>query len=145
MLAVSEGWRVELDVERIEVDSELPGRFAPARELEGAELDNALTVPPTGQGYAEVLYAAGVTEASVRCGDGDRVTRVLWDGDFLRYLWIVTVSGAVDLDLCLLLEPCTTRPYRLEEAIVLGEHRTLAAGEQRAWWVEMEALDSMEA
>jgi len=44
---------------------------------------------------------------------------------------------------CLLFEPCTSRPYRLEEAVELGEAVSLREGEERAWWTEVESLDAV--
>lgn len=136
MLSVCPGWLVETGAEELIADAEAPGRFSA-----GARIAAVPPVPDPGQGWSEVLYASGTAEASVGSPDGNGRTRLTWSPDFLRHLWIVTVTGAFGLDLCLLFEPCTTRPYRLAEAIVAGEAADLGMGESREWWVEIESLD----
>jgi galactose mutarotase-like enzyme len=143
MLAVSEGWRIDLERDAVESDSELPGRFQPTTRLDEGQRERALIVPAPNQGWSEVLYASRSHQARVSSPDRSRTTRVAWDEDFLRHLWIVTISGELDLDLCLLFEPCTSRPYRLEEAVDLGEAVSLGEGEERAWWTEVESLDAV--
>jgi hypothetical protein len=64
-----------------------------------------------------------------------------WSEGFFGNLWVVTITGVLEIDLCLVLEPCTTRPYRLPEAIAAGEACSLRGGEERTWWVELESLD----
>lgn len=59
------------------------------------------------------------------------------------FLWIVTVSGAANLDLCLLLEPSTSAPYRIEDAITRNRARTLDAGQSHIYEVELESLDKL--
>ncbi len=136
MLAVAPGWTIEVSAEAVTADAEMPGRFHP-----GESVGNVPSLPPAGEGWLEVLYAAAASEATVASVDGCSRTRMTWDTTFLRHLWIVTVTGAANVDLCLLFEPCTTRPYRLEEAITAGEATDLAAGERRRWWTELESLD----
>ncbi|CAN5286610.1 hypothetical protein BH18ACT14_BH18ACT14_04550 [soil metagenome] len=143
MLAVAEGWRIDLESDGVESDSEMPGRFQPATRLDEGQRERALIVPGPNQGWSEVLYASRSYQARVSSPDGSRTTRVAWDEDFLRHLWIVTVSGELDLDLCLLFEPCTSRPYRLEEAVEFAEAMSLREGEERTWWTEVESLDAV--
>jgi hypothetical protein len=145
LLAVETGWRVDLPEVILEADQELHGRFAPGELLEPDDARRSLTAPEENEGWAEVLYAGGVSSATVVSADGSRATRVAWDSSFLRHLWIVTVTGELDIPLCIVLEPCTTRPYRLEEAIQGGEAATLTAGVSRRWWTELESLDSRAA
>jgi hypothetical protein len=136
MLAVRPGWIVEIETADFVADIEAPGRFAA-----GAHVNAVPPVPGPGEGWSEVLYTFGVAEASVASPDGRSRTRVAWNTDFLRYLWVVTVTGAFGVDLCLLFEPCTTKPYRLEDAIAAGAAERLVGGESRSWWTEIESLD----
>jgi hypothetical protein len=142
MLAVDKDWRISIDADGVQADAEMPGRFQPGQALAPAELERALVVPDSDAGWAEVLYVTGTAEAAVLSPDGRFGTRIAWDSSFLRHLWIVTVTGLLDLDLCLLFEPCTTRPYRLEEAIETSAAPSLVSGETREWWVELESLDA---
>ena len=137
MLSVRPGWIVELGGDELVADEEAPGRF-PA----GARVGSVPPVPSPGEGWSEVLYTSGIEEAGVLSPDRTSHTRLAWSSGFLRYLWIVTVTGAFGLDLCLLFEPCTTMPYRVADAIAAGEAAYLDAGETREWWVELESLDS---
>jgi hypothetical protein len=89
-----------------------------------------------------VLYVDGAAEAVVRSPDGRCATRVAWDPQTLPSLWIVVVSGDAGIDLALLFEPCTSRPYRMEDAIAEGTARSLAAGESLTAWCEVESLDT---
>ena len=50
--------------------------------------------------------------------------------------------GRCHVDDCLLIEPCTSRPYRLEEAIDTGSAPSLGGGEQVNWWVEIESIEA---
>jgi hypothetical protein len=141
MLRVGSGWSVRVEAPELVVDTELAGRFEPAATLSGGDRDRALTVPSPRQGWSEVLYASSIATASVESPDGRQRTRMSWDEDYLRHLWIVTVTGELDVDLCVLLEPCTSRPYRLTDAITAGTACSLAAGAEIHWWVELESLD----
>ena len=140
MLAVDTGWRIDLDAAYIEVDAEAPGRFTPG-SLPASARASALTIPAAGEGWSEVLYAAGVNLAQVGSSDGAATTRIAWDDGFLPELWLVTVTGQLGLDLCFLFEPCTSRPYRLDEAIASDRAVRLARGERRQFWCELESLD----
>ena len=136
MLAVAPGWRVDPGPGLLRADSELHGRHAPSATVAAAP-----PVPAPDGGWVEVVYAFGRTSAAVQSPDGSAVSRLAWDRSFLPYLWIVTVTGEADLDLCVLLEPSTARAWRMEDAIENGTAVQLAAGERRAWWVELESLD----
>ena len=68
-------------------------------------------------------------------------TRIAWDRVFFRHLWVVTLSGFESVDLALVLEPCTTRPYRLDEAIPSGTAVSLGPGDERTFWSEVESVD----
>jgi hypothetical protein len=142
MLQVGQGWRIDLPSGVLESDAELPGRFLAGATLGLDDRVRALVVPAANEGWAEVLYVSAVSWASVGSADAISLTRVSWDEAFLRHLWIVTVTGDLDLDLCLLFEPSTTRPYRLEEAIGLRENARLPTGRARTWWTEVESLDA---
>lgn len=141
MLAVGEGWRIDLPPATMVPDAEMRGRFASVTPLDGGDRERALVLPPPAQGWSEVLYVSGVAQASVRSSDGAYSTRLTWDAGFLRHLWLVTVSGEMDLDLCFLFEPCTSRPYRLDDAIAAGEAASLPTGAERTWWTELESMD----
>lgn len=136
MLAVASGWAIDVGGEALEADEEAPGRYAGNRCV-----DVTPVVPHAGGGWSEVLYATGPTEAVVISPDGRRRTRMIWDAGFLRHLWVVTVTGQFDLDLCLLFEPSTSRPYRVDDAAAEGEAVRLARDETRRWWTELESLD----
>jgi hypothetical protein len=100
-----------------------------------------LVVPEGGQGWQEVLYAPATGTASVVSLDEQSGTRITWDEVFFRHLWMVTLSGFESVDLALVLEPCTTRPYRLDEAIAGGTAVSLGPGDERIYWSEVESLD----
>jgi hypothetical protein len=140
MLAVAPGWTIDVGGAALEGDNEAPGRYA-----ETGHVEVTLAVPPAGEGWSEVLYATGPTRAAVISPDGRHGTRMTWDAAFLRHLWVVTVTGQFDLDLCLLFEPSTSRPYRVDDAVAEGEAAALAGGETRRWWTELESLDSAES
>lgn len=143
MLGVAEGWSIELPEQatNLEVDHELPGRLGRGRRLDRSEWETIRRIPPVSSAVGEVVYVDGVGEATVRSVDGRSATRVSWDTSFYRHLWLVVITGAYGLDDCLLIEPCTTRPYRLEDAIPAGSTRSLEAGQELNWWVEIESLD----
>ncbi len=143
MLGVQEGWRIELPsaATTIEADTELSGRLEPGRILTRAEWELASEIPAISSAVGEVVYVDGVGEAVVRSKDGRAATRVSWDTSFYKHLWLVVITGAYGLEDCLLIEPCTTRPFRLEEAIPAGSTRSLERGEEVSWWVEVESLD----
>jgi hypothetical protein len=143
MLAVAEGWTIELPSTstNLAADAMLPGRHDPGAHLDLAAWALANKVPSRTAEVCEVVYAEGVTEASVWAPDSRVGTRVVWDGSFLKHLWLVTITGRFGLDDCLLIEPCTSRPYRLEEAIDAGSAPSLGSGEQVDWWVEVESVD----
>src|SRR5581483_4861482 len=128
MLAVDTGWRIDPGTADVEADDVDPGRAAPGAVC-GALLDRVLTVPPPSQGWQEVLYMPGGGSASVASADGSVGTLVQWDTDFFPSLWVVTLSGFQDVDLAVVLEPCTSRPYRLGEAAAAGTAKSLVAGE----------------
>jgi galactose mutarotase-like enzyme len=144
MLAVEEGWRIELPAggRDFEADRELPGRPAPG-PLDEAQIAETATIPARRDEVCEVIYVDGVASAAVRSPDGARQTGARWDGDFLRHLWLVTITGRFGLDDCLLIEPCTSRPYRLEEAIEQGTAASFGPGEEARWWFELESLDEL--
>ena len=101
-------------------------------------------MPAGSQGWQEVLYADAAGEGPRSAAAmGSATTRVCWDTEFFGNLWIVTLSGFESIDLALVLEPCTTRPYRLDEAIAGGYAKTFAPGAQRAFWSEVESLDNV--
>jgi hypothetical protein len=140
MLAVARGWRVEgLDEVPLEVDDILSGRLDTG-VLPAAARSLALTMPGAGVGLIEVLYAFGVGSVEVAAPDGRARTRVEWDEGFLPWLWVCTVSGEVGIDLCVVLEPCTSAPYRVPDAIRAGTTAELWAGARAEWWVEIEGL-----
>ncbi len=143
MLGVAQGWRIELPSEaaHFEADSDLPGRLGVGRPLRRQEWESVSSIPPVISGVGELVYVDGVSEASVRSPDGRACTRVRWDASFLQHLWLVVITGAYGLDDCLIIEPCTTRPYRLDEAISADTTVGLAAGSTLSWWVEVESLD----
>ncbi len=143
MLAVEQGWRIELPAgaHSFEADRELPGRPA-AGPLDEAQVAETATIPAPRDEVCEVVYVDGVAGAAVRSPDGTHGTAARWDEGFLRHLWLVTITGRFGLDDCLLIEPCTSRPYRLEDAIDAGTARFLAEGEEAGWWFELESLDA---
>jgi galactose mutarotase-like enzyme len=142
MLAVEEGWRIELPsgAHSFEADRELPGRPAPGH-LDAAQIAETAVIPARRDEVCEVVYVDGVDSASVRSPDGAHRTSAHWDEGFLRHLWLVTITGRYGLDDCLLIEPCTSRPYRLEDAIDTGTAAAHEAGEDAGWWVALESRD----
>jgi hypothetical protein len=140
MLAVSAGWKIEVGEVSLEADSRDPGRV-PAGLVSSSARETVLVIPEGGQGWQEVLYAPATGTASVVSPDGRTGTRITWDKVFFRHLWVVTLSGFESVDLALVLEPCTTRPYRLNEAIAGGTAVSLGPGDERMFWSEVESLD----
>ncbi len=141
MLDVNEGWRIDVGDAPLEADSGDPGRVDPGT-ISPSRRSTVLSVPTGRQGWQEVLYAPAPGTASVASPDGRSGTQISWDTEFFRELWVVTLSGFASVDLALVLEPCTSRPYRLEEAIPAGTAVTLAPGEVRTFWSEVESLDT---
>jgi hypothetical protein len=141
MLAVAPGWRIAVGDVTLEADRLDPGRARPG-PVSGAGREAVLSLPERGQGWQEVIYARATGEASVESADARSRTRVRWDESFFRHLWIVTLSGFESVDLALVLEPCTTRPYRLDEAIAASQAATLEAGARQRFWSEVESLDA---
>jgi hypothetical protein len=143
MLAVGEGWAVRLPREAgsVRADELLSGRFAPGALLTPSDAASACVVPARASELCEVVYVDGVSSAEVWSADGRSGTRLSWDARALPHLWLVTITGRFGLDDCLLIEPCTSRPYRLDEAIAAGRSVSLSAGETWSAWVEVESLD----
>jgi galactose mutarotase-like enzyme len=138
MLNVADGWRVELPSGHARADTEVPGRFAAGEELgERRTID----VLPSGQEAFEVLFVEGASEASVAAPDGGPRTRVAWDDEFFRHLWIVGIANAVGIDHVVQLEPSTSHIYLLDAAVEKGTAVSLDGGSERAWWVEIESRD----
>jgi hypothetical protein len=138
MLAVAPGWRIDPGKARIEADRRDPGRATPGVVNEVAR-GEVLVLPAPAQGWQEVLYVRAPGMASVRSPDGTHETRVLWDTSFFPFLWIVTLSGFLTIDLALVLEPCTSWPYRLDEALANGSAMSLRAGDVRTFWSIVES------
>jgi hypothetical protein len=139
MLAVEPGWRSSFTGSTAFArDSVLPGRV-PAAGVPPQQP----TVPDRNLGWSEVVYATGCTRARIGSPDESRVTEISWDPAFFRHLWVTTVTGEVGIDLCVLLEPSTTRPYRMSEAVPSGDAMRLAAGERVSFWVEVESRDGV--
>jgi galactose mutarotase-like enzyme len=143
-LAVGEGWRIEHASQRLSADEEAPGRFPPGT-LSHRRRRAAAVLPAPNLGLAEVLYADGLNAAVVRSPDGRYATRVAWNTEALPHLWIVLISGVLGIDLTLLFEPCTSRPYLLDHAIAAGTARSLAVGESFEAWCEVESTDETAA
>jgi hypothetical protein len=141
MLSVAAGWRIVLGDAALEADRLDPGRVPPG-PLAGAAREAVLVVPGGRRGWQEVVYGDATGEASVASPDGRHGTQVCWDKEFFRHLWIVTLSGFESVDLALVLEPCTARPYRLDEVVASGLAVTLEAGEERRFWSEVVSLDA---
>lgn len=139
MLAVAPGWQIEPGSTVIEADRVDPGRAAPG-PVDTEWLERVLTVPPPSQGWQEVLYAPGLGAASVGSRDGDVGTLVRWDAEFFSSLWVVTLSGFETVDLAVVLEPCTSWPYRLDEAAAQGTAKELLAGRTYRFWSSVESL-----
>jgi hypothetical protein len=133
MLAVAPGWHVDAGTTDFDADAADPGRGVPGR---------VLAVPPPSQGWQEVLYAPAHGAASVVSPGRDVGTSVRWDAGFFRWLWVVTLSGFEGVDLAVVLEPCTSRPYRLDEAVSAGTARELLPGRTYRFWSSVEAFGS---
>jgi hypothetical protein len=130
MLAVGPGWRIDAGTTDLAADAVDPGRGAPG---------GILTTPPPSQGWQEVLYAPAAGAASVVSPGGELGTTVRWDTDFFPWLWVVTLSGFEGVDLAVVLEPCTSRPYRLDDAVAAGTAKELLPGRTHRFWSSVEA------
>ncbi|HEY0415841.1 MAG TPA: hypothetical protein VGC78_05595 [Gaiellaceae bacterium] len=139
MLAVEPGWRIDPGTAAVDADANDPGRAAPGR-LDAATLDRVLTLPEPSLGWQEILYAPAAGVATVSSPEGTAATRVTWDREFFPWLWLVTLSGFVSVDLALVVEPCTTRPYRLDEAVAEGTAAQLVRGSTYRFWSCVEAV-----
>jgi hypothetical protein len=144
MLAVDTGWTIELDdaPRNTAADTEYPGRFGPGQPLGEDEWEQARAVPPGSPTVTEVLYIDGVASGRVVSVDGLRRTRVAWDASRLPHLWICTIAGLAGHGTFVLLEPCTSRPYRLDDAVAAGTALSLPAGMLWSAWTEVESLDA---
>ncbi len=144
-LAVGVGWRIELpsSARNVEADRDYPGRFRPEQPLGNPEWATASVVPDVHPSIVEVLYVEGVAEGSVVSADGRAGTLVRWDVRSLPHLWICVLTGVYEdgPPAMMLLEPATSRPYRLDEAIAAGRFVALRAGESWETTVEVESLD----
>jgi hypothetical protein len=138
MLAVAPGWRIDAGKCVLEADRVDPGRAAPGA-LDDDARARVLVLPTASQGWQEVLYAPATGEATVTSADRAQRTIVRWDAAFFRWLWIVTLSGFEGVDLALVLEPCTSRPYRLDEAVAEGTAQALVRGQTYRFWSSVEA------
>ena len=99
---------------------------------------------PTGPaGEQGMAGSQGPTGAQGPAGPpgpaGEHRVEVRW-GDTLPNLWICTVAGHLGPRATLLIEPCTARPYRLDESIAAGRVASLEAGETWEGWIEVESL-----
>src|SRR5581483_10569966 len=139
MVAVETGWTVDPGTDRVDADARDPGRAAPGA-LAPDTLGNVLTMPEPSLGWQEILYAPATGAASVASPDGRAKTLVTWDASFFRWLWIVTLSGFGAVDLALVIEPCTSRPYRLDEAVAGGTAADFLAGQTYRFWSCVEAV-----
>ena len=144
MLAVEAGWTIQLGSAPRDVaaDVDFPGRFQPGQSLGEGEWREASVVPPDSPSVVEVLYVDGVQSGELASPDGSRRTRVSWDAHWLPHLWICTITGLAEHGSFVLLEPCTSRPYRLDEAIRAGTAVSLRAGTRWSAWTEVESLDA---
>ncbi len=147
MLAVGTGWTIELGGARRNVmaDADFPGRFRPNQSLGEDEWREASVVPPRSPTVVEVLYADGVENGEVVSPEGSCRTRVAWDAQRLPHLWICTIAGLAAHGSFVILEPCTSRPYRLSEAIAADNAVSLPAGRRWSAWTEVESLDAASA
>jgi hypothetical protein len=141
MLRVEQGWTIPSSGLNLQVDDQEPGRFSP-----GSLLIDELEVPRPNLGWQEVVYATPADRqrsGSITVGspDGRSATTVNWDTSFFKHLWIVTLSGFFGVDLALVLEPSTTKPFRLEEAIPLGEAVHFDHPCTRSFWSEVLSND----
>jgi hypothetical protein len=144
-LAADVGWRIELprEVAEVSADRDYPGRFLPGQALGHHESAEALTVPGIQPALVEVLYVEAVSEGRIASPDGSSCTLVRWDARSLPHLWICTLVGIYQdgPPAMVLLEPATSRPYRLDEAIGAGRFTSLTTGETWQTTVEVESLD----
>jgi hypothetical protein len=145
-LAAETGWRIELPAQagHITADRDYPGRFRPEETLGEQGWASASIVPDTQPSVVEVLYVEGVSEGAIVSTDGRSRTRVRWDPRSLPHLWICVLTGVYEgPPAMVLLEPATSRPYRLDEAIADGQFASLQAGDRWEAEVEMESLDAV--
>lgn len=144
-LAAEVGWRIELPPKASDIaaDHDYPGRFRPGQELGTRERQAAFVVPDVEPPVVEVLYVEGVSDGSLVSADGRSGTRVRWDARSLPHLWICVLTGvyADGPPGLILLEPATSRPYRLDEAIDAGRCVSLQTGETWTGTIEVESLD----
>ncbi len=140
MLAVEPGWCLDVGEVDLDADPADPGRVPPGRIPRNA-LPSVLRVPAPNQGWQEVLYGRATGRAAVQSTDGSSRTCITWDTAFFRHVWLVTLSGFAGVDLAVVIEPSTTRPYRLDEAIRDGTTIALARGDRRSFWSEVESED----
>jgi hypothetical protein len=58
------------------------------------------------------------------------------------YLWLCPIVASLGISTALVVEPSTSKPFDLDEAITGGRVLDLRRGERKSWWTELEAIRS---
>lgn len=147
-LAVEEGDQIELPgctVEAVAPSfSRLIGQAAPSRWPEARAADGSLvrldrTLPRTTQAR-EFIYCSELEEG--RCGVRNARTGSLFQLEFDRadfpFVWVFQSYGGFQDHYVLMLEPCTGKPYDLNEVIAQNNALWLPPGGERTLEVTLE-------
>jgi hypothetical protein len=70
------------------------------------------------------------------------VAHFAWDARFFPYLWLCPIVASLGISTALVVEPSTSKPFDLHEAITGGRVLDLKRGERKSWWTELEAIHS---
>ena len=141
MLAVDPGARISTDrpPTRIEADAILPGRFR-AGSMGASDWKLARLLPASNEPLLEVVYVDGVGSLTITSPASSVATHLAWDERFFRYLWLCPIVANLGISTALVVEPSTSKPFDLDEAVACGRALDLRRGERRSWWTEMEAI-----
>ena len=141
MLAVESGAHISTDrlPSRVEADGNLPGRFRPGL-MTPADWRLAQVVPDGDEPLLEVVYAEGLDSLEITSPASSVATRLAWDARFFSHLWLCPIVESLGIPAALVVEPSTSRPFDLGEAVAAGRALDLTRGERRSWWTELEAI-----
>jgi hypothetical protein len=100
----------------------------------------AQLLPKGNEPLLEVVYVDGVGSLTITSPGSSVATRLAWDKQFFRYVWLSPIVASLGISTALVVEPSTSKPFDLDEAVAAGCVLDLRCGERRSWWTEMEAI-----
>ena len=97
-------------------------------------------MPDGDEPLLEVVYAEGLDSLEITSQASSVATRLAWDARFFSHLWLCPIVESLGIPAALVVEPSTSRPFDLGEAVAAGRALDLTRGERRSWWTELEAI-----